>query len=71
MTYLVIYSDGYSEIFNRNGDMFGDDGVQAWILGHQELSPAEMIDSLELEVQAFLTGSEQGDDRTIVVVKVD
>jgi sigma-B regulation protein RsbU (phosphoserine phosphatase) len=67
---IVIYSDGYSEIFDREGAMFGDDAVHEFILKHQDRPPDELIDLLEAEVETFLSGSDHGDDRTIVVLSV-
>lgn len=67
---LVFYSDGYSEVFNKAGEMFGDDQVQACVLANAHLDPDEVIDKLETAVQTFLDDSGHGDDRTIVVVAV-
>ncbi len=72
---LVMYSDGYSEIFNEDGEMFADGRVQdcvlATALANPDQDPDVVIEKLEAEIEGFLQGSDHGDDRTIVVVAVE
>ncbi|MGD8414193.1 MAG: SpoIIE family protein phosphatase [Candidatus Latescibacterota bacterium] len=68
---LVMYSDGYSEVFNEDGEMFGDERVARCILKNAQQAPRRLIEELEAEIESFLDGSDHGDDRTIVVVAAD
>ncbi len=72
---LVMYSDGYSEIFNEADEMFGDERVQdcilATALANPDQDPDVVIEKLEAEIEGFLQGSDHGDDRTIVVLAVE
>ena len=68
---LVMYSDGYSEVFNENDAMFGDERVAAYVVEHAHLGPQKLIEKLEEEIEEFLEESDHGDDRTIVVVRAD
>lgn len=68
---LVMYSDGYSEVFNEGGEMFGDERVAKCILENSHLEPQALIEKLEDEIEGFLDESDHGDDRTIVVVAAD
>lgn len=68
---VVMYSDGYSEVFNPREEMFGDERVRACILANRHLAPDDQIQILDDEVEAFLNGSKFGDDRTIVMIAVD
>ena len=66
----MMYTDGYSEIFDEAGEMFGDERVRDTILDHADGQPDEIIEALESDIANFLDGSDHGDDRTIVVIKV-
>ena len=66
-----MYSDGYSEVFNRDEEMFGDERLHACILRNRQLSLENQLQELENEIEAFLDGSGHGDDRTLVMVSVD
>ncbi len=68
---LVMYSDGYSEIFNEDDEMFGDERVRDCVLAKAHLDPEDLIEELEAEIEGFLRGSDHGDDRTIVVVAIE
>jgi sigma-B regulation protein RsbU (phosphoserine phosphatase) len=67
---IVFYSDGYTEVFNDEDDMFGDDRFRDCVLRNVGLSPRELIRVLEAELEKFLGRSSQGDDRTLVIIRV-
>ena len=68
---LVMYSDGYPDIFNEDEEMFGDERVRNCVLANAHLDPGDVIGELEADIEGFLQGSDHGDDRTIVVVAVE
>ena len=70
---LVLYSDGFPEAANVDGDMFGFDRAADVIRqGCSEgLSPEKLIDRLIHEVTAFTGDEPQADDMTCVVVRVE
>jgi sigma-B regulation protein RsbU (phosphoserine phosphatase) len=65
---LLLYSDGIPEAFDAFQREFGDQRLrQVW--GAQGAArPAEVIDALITEVQAFRGAAHQSDDMTIVVL---
>ena len=70
---LVLYSDGFPEAANANGDMFGFDRTADAI--HQGCSEGlrteGLIERLIGEVKAFAGDEPQADDMTCVVIKVE
>lgn len=67
---LVLYSDGYFEIFNEDGEMFGEARFRECVGEAGHLEPKAFIDALNAKVDRFLGSSQDGDDRTLVIVKV-
>jgi serine phosphatase RsbU (regulator of sigma subunit) len=65
---LLLFSDGVSEALDARGQEFGDERLRAvWQRGGDR-QPAEVIDLLLSEVQAFRGPAVQSDDMTLVVV---
>jgi len=66
---IVFYSDGFTEVFNNDDEMFGDERLRRCIIDNAHLEPAEIVRVIEETIDAFLLDSEQGDDRTLVVLR--
>jgi serine phosphatase RsbU (regulator of sigma subunit)/predicted enzyme related to lactoylglutathione lyase len=66
---MVVVSDGVTEATNDDGLEFGEEGFIASITSRQHLAPADLIDGLLEDVQAFAIGPFQ-DDVTVVVARV-
>jgi serine phosphatase RsbU (regulator of sigma subunit) len=69
-TYLF-YTDGIVEAKSPTGEMFGFERLMSGFQRlHQLQNPAEIIERLLAEMQAFVGEAEQHDDITLVVVQV-
>ena len=71
--YFVLCSDGIIEAANEEEKMFGF-GATAAVLSQscqEEMSAEQLIDRLIGAVQDFAGGGPQGDDMTVVVLKVE
>ena len=71
--YLLLYSDGFPEAANADGDMFGFEHTADVIRqGCSEgLEPEELVEHLIGEAKAFSGDEPQADDMTCVVLKVE
>jgi serine phosphatase RsbU (regulator of sigma subunit) len=67
---LLLLSDGYPELFNKNMDMFGYDRVFDEFLKVADLLPEEIIKELKNSGSDWIGGKHPDDDVTFVVVKV-
>jgi serine phosphatase RsbU (regulator of sigma subunit) len=67
---LLLLSDGYPELFNKNMDMFGYDRVSDEFFKVAELQPEEIIKELRDSGSDWIGGEEPDDDVTFVVIKV-
>ncbi len=67
---LFLFSDGLSEIMNREGDMLGLDPVKKIISENSDSSPAEIKQKLlELSIE-FAQEKNNKDDLTFIILKV-
>ena len=69
---MVSCSDGIIEAQNEAEDMFGFERTAEVIrqAGQDGLEAAELVERLVVAVRAFAGEQPQGDDQTIVVLKV-
>lgn len=68
---LVIYTDGFTEAFDSNDELFGEERLSQVIYQHQGLAPEEIVQKLEDIISQFeCASSGYCDDRTLVVLKV-
>lgn len=68
---IVFYTDGITEVFNEMDEMFGEDRLRKIIEDNKLLSAKAIEQKIIEAVDAFAPGSEQQDDITIVVIKVE
>ena len=69
---LIIYTDGFTEVMNDNGELFGENRLYQVIREHRHLAPAKIVEELDNAITQFESASsEYRDDRTIVVIKVN
>jgi sigma-B regulation protein RsbU (phosphoserine phosphatase) len=66
---LVLYTDGVTEAWNGVDDEFGMERLLQATSAGARTSPAELIEGVNSAVHAFVGGSAQSDDYTILVVK--
>jgi sigma-B regulation protein RsbU (phosphoserine phosphatase) len=67
---VFIFSDGVTEATNGSEQMFGDQRLQDLVLRNKDRSAQEIKDLVMSEVLAFTSGEPQGDDITVVVLKM-
>ncbi len=67
---LVIFSDGVTEAVNASDQMFGNQRLEELVKQNEGLSAKEIKDRIEQEVLAFTRGLPQGDDITLVALKM-
>jgi len=70
---VVMCSDGIIEAGNEAGELYGFDRVAEAIrqAGRRQMRSQELIDHLFGDVKQFVQDSEQADDQTVVVIRVD
>jgi serine phosphatase RsbU (regulator of sigma subunit) len=66
---MVIYSDGFSESMNRQGEEFGAERLAAVAQKNLHCRPSQLRDRIEEAITNFLAGAPAGDDMTMVIVK--
>ncbi len=66
---LVAYSDGLTEARDASGEEFGEERLLSCVQANCTRSPAELVECLLSTVHQFSTGTPQGDDLTMLVLK--
>jgi sigma-B regulation protein RsbU (phosphoserine phosphatase) len=67
---VVIYTDGVTEAVNAKNEMFGDERLEKLIKENVGLSAEELKNRILDEVLGFTRGLPQGDDITLIVLKM-
>jgi serine phosphatase RsbU (regulator of sigma subunit) len=69
--YVVLFmSDGFSEMFNADGEMLGEERAKELLKEVGQSAPEQIIEHLVMAGKAWANGQPQNDDVTLVVVKV-
>lgn len=66
---LFLYTDGITEAFNSNGEMFGEDRLEEALRSGTKLTAGDLIEHVKKEVSSFTSGAEQSDDMTMLLLK--
>ena len=69
---LFLYSDGFSEARNRQGEEFGTEKIATWIdvLHKQHVPPPIMVQSLRHLVRSHELNEDPADDRTCIAIRL-
>lgn len=67
---FVFFSDGISETFNEAGEEFGYERIVASITPHLQKPAKDIVGAVFGAMQAFRGDALQGDDQTVVVVRI-
>jgi len=67
---MLIYTDGVTETTDPEGEMFGVKGVRAVLQDPLERSADRACDDIITALNGFRDGLPQGDDITLVAVRV-
>jgi serine phosphatase RsbU (regulator of sigma subunit)/energy-coupling factor transporter transmembrane protein EcfT len=68
---IVLYTDGISEAMNADSDLFGDARLGRLVEEHGHLESGELRERILRELEAFVGPSEQHDDMTMILLKVE
>ena len=67
---LVLYTDGVTEAFNEQEELFGEERLLDVIKANSHLGAQGLLDKIVEEVMTFAGEAEQSDDVTLVILKV-
>jgi serine phosphatase RsbU (regulator of sigma subunit) len=68
---LLIFSDGVTETWNREGEEFGEQGLLNLAGANRDLSAADLQDEILRALDRHAAGGKATDDRTLIVLKRD
>ena len=63
---LFLYTDGITEAADAQHNFYGDERLREFLAIHGELSVRELLLRLFLDIEAFVSGTEQSDDITML-----
>ena len=69
-TMLLVYTDGVTEAERADHEQYGERRLLAFASAHAKDAPADLVDNMERELDAFTAGAEQSDDITALAVLV-
>jgi len=68
---ILLYTDGISEAMNPESDLFGEARLSRIVEEHGHLEPMELRERILREVEAFAAGTDQHDDMTMILLKIE
>lgn len=68
---LVLYSDGVTEAMSRRQQMFRSEGVQGVLRSRRGESARAVLDAVCAELSEHTLGSDDADDRTLLVMRMN
>jgi sigma-B regulation protein RsbU (phosphoserine phosphatase) len=66
---LVLYTDGVTEAFNPEHEMFGEERLVEVVRAHATASAQELVEAIESGVTTFAGQASQSDDLTLLVMR--
>lgn len=66
---LLLYTDGITEAENRSEEEYGIERLEAVCCGCREMAGAEVLKTIERDVEEFVQGTPYADDRTLVFLR--
>jgi sigma-B regulation protein RsbU (phosphoserine phosphatase) len=66
---LFLYTDGVTEAFNRQGELFGEERLEKHLSGNPGSGHTEILKSTLNEVSAFADGFPASDDITLMAIR--
>ncbi len=67
---FILYSDGVTEAFDVDENLYGEDRLLAVAKQGYRLRPRELLESVRADVAAHAAGAEQSDDITVLTLEV-
>jgi serine phosphatase RsbU (regulator of sigma subunit)/putative methionine-R-sulfoxide reductase with GAF domain len=65
---LLLYTDGLSEAFSPEGDLFGEERIIAALQAGRDKSAERLLQGIEKELDQFVGDEEQSDDVTMLLL---
>ena len=65
---VFAYTDGVNEAFNSEGELYGNDRLEAFLSSHSELHPRQLLHALRADLDGWSFGTEQSDDITMLAL---
>ena len=66
---LVLYTDGVTEAFNPDHEMFETERLVEVVRAHATASAQELVEAIEAAVTSFAGQAPQSDDLTLLVMR--
>jgi sigma-B regulation protein RsbU (phosphoserine phosphatase) len=66
---ILFYTDGVTEAFNDDDEMFGEERLLESIEAHWHLSGPDLVDKIYQIVSAFVHPEPQSDDFTLLLLR--
>lgn len=67
---FIMYTDGLTEAFNSENEVYGLDRLKSFINKNADLSPASLKERITEEVRQYAGGSLDHDDVTIMIAEI-
>jgi adenylate cyclase len=68
---FVFYTDGVTEAMNSRMDLYGSQRLASVVSRTRHLGAKDILKAIAGDVKKFESGSEQHDDMTVIVIKID
>jgi phosphoserine phosphatase RsbU/P len=66
--WMLLYTDGITESFSQQGEMFSTERLFRELLEHKFLSSKGLLDMIERSVNEFIEGTDLSDDMTLAAI---
>lgn len=66
--WLFLYTDGVTEAFSLQGEMFGTERLSNLLLNHKFISSDRLLDLIEGSINEFIRGTDLSDDMTLATI---
>jgi sigma-B regulation protein RsbU (phosphoserine phosphatase) len=66
--WLLLYTDGVTEAFSNQGEMFGKERLFNILMDHQFISSNRLLDLIEESINEFIQGTDLSDDMTLAAL---
>jgi len=66
---MLLYTDGVIEARDARDNEYGLPRLLEWLQGHRNLSPADLLESLEKDLTEFRSGTPWADDLSILAIQ--
>ena len=67
---LYLYTDGVTEATNLREELYGEDRLKRILDENKQVAPAELIERVKMDVDAFAGQAPQFDDITMLALKI-